>query len=421
MKHVISGASIMPVGVGRFKPNRLAAIAASIAASVVVGLGFSVAMAQTRPNAPPPINKERLNQNTVTVVTGNPNGTYFALGYDMTAVLDAGDDMRILAIIGKGGAQNVKDALFLRGVDMGITQSAVMSLYKKNGELGPGIEDRLVYIAKLYNEEMHLLVGTGINDIKQLNGTTVNFSDAGSGTQLMTRAVFEALGIKVKEINIGQADAMIKLKSGEISATSLVAGKPSGAHQKMAPESGFKFLPIPYVQALETDYYPAKLTHEDYPTLIPKGATIDTVAAGAVLAAYNWPRGSDRHRRLARFTEQFFSKFPEFKKSPRHPKWKEASISATVPGWKRFSAAQDWIDSKASVATAAVGPTRSAADWINANSTAAGAAGAGPAEVKKFESFLAEQKTTSGAAVAPKDAEEERVLFQKFLEWSKRQ
>jgi uncharacterized protein len=402
------------------KLARVAAIAATVAASVAVGLGFSGASAQTRTNVAP-INKERLNQNTVTVVTGNPNGTYFALGYDMTAVLDSGEDMRILAIIGKGGAQNVKDALFLRGVDMGITQSAVMSLYKKSGELGPGIEDRLVYIAKLYNEEMHLLVGAGINDIKQLNGTTVNFSDAGSGTQLMTRAVFEALGIKVKEINIGQGDAMIKLKSGEISATSLVAGKPSGAHQKMAPDSGFKFLPIPYVQALETDYYPAKLTHEDYPTLIAKGATIDTVAAGAVLAAYNWPRGSDRHRRLARFTEQFFSKFPEFKKSPRHPKWKEASISATVPGWKRFSAAQDWIDSKAN-ATVAAGPTRSAADWINANSTAAGAAGTNPAEVKKFESFLAEQKTAGGtASVAPKDANEERALFQKFLEWSKRQ
>jgi uncharacterized protein len=396
---------------------------AAIAAGLFMGLGISGAMAQSaQPRANvAPINKERLNQNTVTVVTGNPNGTYFALGYDMTAVLDSGDDMRILAIIGKGGAQNVKDALFLRGVDMGITQSAVMSLYKKTGELGPGIEDRLVYIAKLYNEEMHLLVGAGVNDIKQLNGTTVNFSDAGSGTQLMTRAVFEALGIKVKEINIGQADAMIKLKSGEISATSLVAGKPSGAHQKMAPDSGFKFLPIPYVQALETDYYPAKLTHEDYPTLIAKGATIDTVAAGAVLAAYNWPRGSDRHRRLARFTEQFFNKFPEFKKSPRHPKWKEASISATVPGWKRFSGAQDWIDTKASVANAA-GPTRSAADWINDNSTAAAAAGTNPAEVKKFESFLAEQKTTSGAAsVAPKDANEERALFQKFLEWSKRQ
>jgi uncharacterized protein len=171
MKQVFTGASSMMCS----KLGRVAAIAAGL----FMSLGIGAATAQTRPGVAP-INKERLNQNTVTVVTGNPNGTYFALGYDMTAVLDSGEDMRILAIIGKGGAQNVKDALFLRGVDMGITQSAVMSLYKKSGELGAGIEDRLVYIAKLYNEEMHLLVGAGINDIKQLNGTTVNFSDAGS-------------------------------------------------------------------------------------------------------------------------------------------------------------------------------------------------------------------------------------------------
>jgi uncharacterized protein len=396
-------------------------------AAVAIGLlvaGLSStdrAAAQTRTTAAP-VNKERLNQNTVTVVTGNPNATYFALGYDMTAVLDNGDDMRVLAIIGKGGAQNVKDALFLRGVDMGITQSAVMTHYKKTGELGPNIEDRLVYIAKLYNEEMHLLVGPGITDFKQLAGKVVNFSDAGSGTQLMSRVVFEALGIQVKEVNIAQGEALLKLKSGEIAASSLVAGKPSGIHQKLVNDSGFKFLPIPYVQALEADYVPAQLTHDDYPTIIAKGTTVETVAAGAVLAAYNWPRGSDRHRRLARFTEQFFTKFPEFKKSPRHSKWKESSISASVPGWKRFSAAQDWIDSRGVGLSVGTRNAPSAADWINANSTAAGVATGNPDDAKKFERFIAEQKTTSASgSIAPKDANEERALFQKFLEWSKKQ
>ena len=399
--------------------SRLGRLTSVAMALVGFGVGLDQASAQTRNVAP--INKERLNQNTVTIVTGNPNGTYFALGYDMTAVLDSGDDMRVLAIIGKGGGQNVKDALFLRGVDMGITQSAVMTHYRKTGELGPAIEDRLVYIAKLYNEEMHLLVGPGITDIKQLAGKTVNFSDAGSGTELMSRVVFEALGIQVKQINIAQGEALIKMKSGEVAATSLVAGKPSGTHQKLTAESGFKLLPIPYVPALENDYLPAKLTHEDYPGLIAKGTSIDTVAAGAVLAAYNWPRGSDRHRRLARFTEQFFNKFPEFKKSPRHPKWSEASVSATVPGWKRFSAAQDWIDTKASVIANAGGARNvpTAAEWISANATAAGVAAANPDDAKKFERFIAEQKTAGSAA--PKDANDERVLFQKFLEWSKRQ
>ena len=35
---------------------------------------------------------EKLNQNTVTVISGNPNGAYLYLAYDMSAVLDDGND-----------------------------------------------------------------------------------------------------------------------------------------------------------------------------------------------------------------------------------------------------------------------------------------------------------------------------------------
>ena len=47
-------------------------------------------------------------------ISGNPNGTYLYLAYDMSAVLDDGNDLRILPIIGKGGYQNVIDVLHLR-------------------------------------------------------------------------------------------------------------------------------------------------------------------------------------------------------------------------------------------------------------------------------------------------------------------
>jgi uncharacterized protein len=405
--------------------RKLARVAAML--SIFVGAGAATAQTPQSRTTYAPINKERLNQNTVTVVTGTPSATFFAMGYDMVSILDSGDDMRILTVLGKGAGQNVKDTLFLRGVDMGITTAPIMALYKKSGELGPNLEDRLVYIAKICNVEFHVLIAanSGITDIKQLAGKAVNFEDAGSGSQFMGRSVFDLLGIAVKEVNMSSPEALIKLKSGEIAATVMGAGKPTSFHQKLPADAGVRLLAVPYLQPLETDYIPTKLTSEDYPGLIPKGATIDTVATSAVLAAYNWPRGSDRYRRLARFTEQFFNKFPEFKKAPRHPKWKEASISATVPGWKRFSAAQDWIDTRANVVAAVPGGARnvpSAAEWISANSTAAGAAAANPDDAKKFERFVAEQKSASGtAAVAPKDAGEERVLFQKFLEWSKRQ
>src|SRR5215472_5118109 len=51
--------------------------------------------------------REDVYRNTVTVISGTPAGTNFAVAYDMSAVLDDGDNLRVLAVTGKGGVQNV--------------------------------------------------------------------------------------------------------------------------------------------------------------------------------------------------------------------------------------------------------------------------------------------------------------------------
>src|SRR4051812_47859030 len=173
---------------------------------------------------------ERLNSNTIAIVSGNLNATYVTIAYDLSAVLDDGDQFRVLPVVGKGGGQNIKDVRFLKGVDLGITQSVILNGFRKSNEIG-SIDDKIVYIAKLFNEEMHLIVraDSGIDSIDQLAGKTVNFSDIGSGTQLSSRDIFEKLGIKVHEVNVGQADAVEQLKKGEIAATILIAGKPAAS------------------------------------------------------------------------------------------------------------------------------------------------------------------------------------------------
>lgn len=354
-----------------------------------------------RPPAPLPANPaarhaaltEKLNQNTVTVISGNPNGAYLYLAYDMSAVLDDGNELRVLPIIGKGGYQNMLDVLHLKGVDLGITQSNIMSYLKKTGEFGPNIDARLAYIAKLYNEEMHVLAGPGIEKLEDLNGKKVNFSDVGSGTQFSTRLIFELLGIKATEINVGQGDGYQMVKSGEIAATVLIAGKPTGAFAKFKLEPGMKLLPVRYTEVLEQDYYPAKLTSEDYPNLIAKGSAVDTVAVGSVLAAYNWPRDTDRYRRVALFVDAFFAKFTEFQKPARHPKWKETNLASTLKGWKRFPAAEEWLGK---YAERQGGPTQTVT--------------IDPAIVR-----------AQAAKAAPNDPVEQERLFQQFMEWTKAQ
>src|ERR1041384_2320764 len=59
--------------------------------------------------------RERLNANTVTVVTGTIGGTYAQFGADLASVLDDGDQMRVLPIVGRGSVQSIADILFLKG------------------------------------------------------------------------------------------------------------------------------------------------------------------------------------------------------------------------------------------------------------------------------------------------------------------
>jgi TRAP transporter TAXI family solute receptor len=330
--------------------------------------------------------RDKLNQNTVTVVSGNPNGTYLYLAYDLSAVLDDGEELRVLPVIGRGGYQNMMDVLHLKGVDLGITQSNILSYLKKTGEFGPNIEHRVAFITKLYNEEMHVLAGPGIARLQDLNGKRVNFSDVGSGTQFSTRLIFELLGIKATEVNVGQADGYQMVKSGEIAATVLIAGKPTGSFAKFKLEPGMKLLPVPYTEALEEDYFPATLTSEDYPGLVAKGTTVDTVAIASVLATYNWPRDTDRYRRVATFVDAFFRKFPDFQKPARHPKWKESNLTSTLKGWKRFPAAEE---------------------WLQRNLPAAG-----------LDAALARAQA---AKAAPNDPAAQKRLYDQFMDWAKTQ
>ncbi|HEU4476432.1 MAG TPA: C4-dicarboxylate ABC transporter substrate-binding protein, partial [Methyloceanibacter sp.] len=84
--------------------------------------------------------RARTNENVVTIMAGSPSGTDLAIVQDIASVLDDGDKLRVLPMVGKGPEQNIKDVLFLRGVDMGVTQANLLKHFDKTGELGPNLK-----------------------------------------------------------------------------------------------------------------------------------------------------------------------------------------------------------------------------------------------------------------------------------------
>jgi hypothetical protein len=120
---------------------------------------------------------------------------------------------------------------------------------------------------------------------------------------------------------------------------------------------------------------------------------VETIAVPAVLAVFNWSTGNDRYRRVKRFIDNLYAKFDKLQQPPFHPKWREINLAATVPGWKRYSVAEQALQLKMN----------------------AGAGGATSSLERDFQTFMRQT-----GAVVRTDADRE-TLFQNFLAWRDRQ
>lgn len=282
---------------------------------------------------------DKINKGTVGIISGGVDGTYIRIATDLASVLDKGDQLRVVPIVGKGSIQNIADILYLRGIDIGIVQSDVLAHIRREN-IYPNIEQKVSYITKLYNEEFHLLVSRDIQSVQDLAGRQVNFGVAGSGTFMTASIVFDTLGVNVQPVSLDQALALERLKTGELAGMVYVAGKPARIFSDVTADDGVRLLPVPLSPELLDTYLPSRFSSEDYPRLLSSGETVDTVAVGAVMAVYDWKPGTARYYKVARFVDEFFGRFGDFQMAPRHRKWLEVSLTAELPGWKRFAPAE---------------------------------------------------------------------------------
>jgi TRAP transporter TAXI family solute receptor len=331
--------------------------------------------------------KQALNANTVTLITGTIGGTYVQIGADLASVLDDGNKLRILPIVGRGSVQSVADILFLQGVDVGIVRADTLD-YLERKSFAKDIKKQFTYVTKLYNEEMQVIAPKSVRNLRDLEGKTISVDLPNGGTFVTALTVAERLGMKANFVYIEQRIALEKLKAGQLDAVIVVGGKPYKSVSTFNNDGRFHLVNVGYDKPLQADYLPAVLTSKDYPNLIAEGERVDTIAVPAVLAAYNWAPGSERYRKLSQFVDAFFTKFPSLQNPPFHPKWKETSLSAPLSGWTRLPYAQQWLDSH------------------NVQPVARG----------RFDEFMKQNPapTTKGAQQSEADRE---ALFKQFQAW----
>jgi len=205
------------------------------------------------------------------------------------------------------------------------------------------LKDRIRYVTRLYDSELHILARPEIHSVEDLKGKKVNIGLPGNASTTTVPIVMHALGIDVEMIMVDYPVGLEMMKKGEVAATMRVVGKPGDTFSKAPADAGFHFLSIStqqYADHFAETYVIGRLTSKDYPKLIPEGETITTVAVPELLAVYNWPQGTDRYRRIERFIVSFFNNFSKLRDGPFHAKWKDVNLAATVPGWTRSEIAE---------------------------------------------------------------------------------
>ena len=328
--------------------------------------------------------REKKNDWTVGIVGGLFTGTYMRLAAEMASALDDGENLRVLPIVSFGAGSNLDDLLYLHGVDLAITQSDVFE-YFRTVRKTPHLERRVQYVIRLPISELHILARDNVHSLEDLRGKKVNFGPPGTGASLTGTIVFQRLGINVQQVMIDQPSALEKLRSGEIDAIARVLPKPVDFFSKIPPNSGLHLVNIPFTKTFEDYYTLGEFTKKDYPSLLDGKDSIDTIAVPAVLAVYNWSKDSDRYNRVQRFVQYLFNRWDTFQHAPYHPKWRDVNLAATVPGWTRFSAAQDMLQ-------------QVEARQQQKQKTA-------------FQTFVKQQ------GAVPANAAERDALFREFLQW----
>ena len=109
---------------------------------VLAVVSASIVFAGCAANAQVPT-RDQINSGTVSIITGQSGYLSSRLASDLAAVLDEGDNLRVLAIAGRGSISDLIDTLLLRGIDLAVVPADVLD-YVEQKRLLPSMKYRFL-------------------------------------------------------------------------------------------------------------------------------------------------------------------------------------------------------------------------------------------------------------------------------------
>ena len=161
----------------RVIPQARHLLASLVVASLCLLVCLNTASAQLKPQTYDQ-KKREANDISVAIINSGLSCTCARFSEDMRNVVnDLRPDGSGFARSRRWGLAEPEDVLFLKGIDMGIVdQDNLGLLKKKDPKLYADIEQRVQYITKLYNAELHVVARNDIKSLADLKGKRVNFN-----------------------------------------------------------------------------------------------------------------------------------------------------------------------------------------------------------------------------------------------------
>jgi TRAP transporter TAXI family solute receptor len=293
-----------------------------LALSILLGIPAGISRAQAPPRTTPLAE--------LIMLTGSESATYFRIGRDLRRLLnEKGSDLGIdLAVVpSQGSVQNVLDVFRHPSIQLGITQTDVLSyleIYAQNDPDARRILGGLQVVSPLYDEDVYLFARPGIKEIGDLSGKRISIGAAGSGTTVTALVLLHLAGVEPRElVSLDVEDAITAYRRGRIDAAFYVAGTPSdllaeilSVRPNLIP---IRLSPRPDEVPLARQYLPSTIPAHAYPWL---DHAVETVKVRSVVITAGASPGSPECEAIGQLVRLVGDNLDWLRRSG-HPKWKE--------------------------------------------------------------------------------------------------
>lgn len=240
--------------------------------------------------------------------------------------------------VSKGALESFFGVRNRHNTQFGIVDSDLLTYlnsYKgENSDVREAVQGMRIMLP-LFDAEVHVVAGPGINSLQDLRGKRVGVGEKDSTAFLTSQLMFDILRIQVAERATGTTDEMVELlRQGEIDALIRVAGAPVQFLTDGRIDSSFHLVPITD-EVLRASYKPVSIPGGMYPF---QKTAVQTVSVKTLLMTYEYGTGKNAYynnacKAVSDFTSLIVDNIDELRRTG-HPKWKDVNLTEVPKGWE---------------------------------------------------------------------------------------